>query len=218
MTLFFVFTIGCVVGSFLGLVIDRFPHDSVLSPRSHCDNCGQTLGIFDLIPILSQILSHFKCRYCDYHLPYWYSCLEGLTGILFILSWLNLLDLSTSLICLASLILVTYDLKIHAFPLMIWFIFFVIFWLTCPHKPLVIICILLAYLTEKTALQMGSGDWLYLSLIAFHLEPITFIRCLFFASLTAILFHVFKNDTKKAEIPFLPFLFMSYLFCIYLNN
>ena len=53
------FLVGTVLASFLGLVIDRFPNQSIISPSSHCDNCKQILKARDLIPILSQLLSRF---------------------------------------------------------------------------------------------------------------------------------------------------------------
>ena len=40
-----------VVGSFLGVVIDRLPRGiSVVAPRSACRSCGTILGARDLVP------------------------------------------------------------------------------------------------------------------------------------------------------------------------
>lgn len=56
---FYFFTIGTCIASFLGLVVDRFPNQSILVPRSHCDHCQHVLGIWDLIPIISQLIHRF---------------------------------------------------------------------------------------------------------------------------------------------------------------
>ena len=58
------FLVGSILASFLGLVIDRFPEQSIIQPASHCDSCQTRLRPLDLIPILSQVFNRFRCRYC----------------------------------------------------------------------------------------------------------------------------------------------------------
>ncbi|ANK70589.1 prepilin peptidase [Loigolactobacillus backii] len=59
------FLIGTIIGSFLTLVAWRVPRgESIIAPRSHCDNCQHRLGTNDLIPILSFSLNKGRCRYC----------------------------------------------------------------------------------------------------------------------------------------------------------
>ena len=48
------FLVGSILASFLGLVIDRFPEQSIIRPASHCDSCQTRLRPLDLIPIISQ--------------------------------------------------------------------------------------------------------------------------------------------------------------------
>ena len=73
---FYFFLVGSILASFLGLVIDRFPEQSIISPASHCDSCQTRLRPLDLIPILSQVLNRFRCRYCKTPYPVWYALLE----------------------------------------------------------------------------------------------------------------------------------------------
>lgn len=211
MTIFFIFTVGTVWGSFFGLVIDRFPDTSIIRPRSHCGQCGQTLIWRDLIPIVSQFISQAKCRYCGVKLTHWYSILEWLCGCLFVIGWLEKVDLTFCLICLASFLMVGFDLKNHAFPLWIWTISFLLLSFTSPYKSPIFFCILLAILTEFSSLKMGSGDWLYLALVSFSADFFQLTLCLFLASLGGLLYYAIKIKQKKAEIPFLPFLFIGYL-------
>lgn len=57
--------LGACTGSFLGCLAWRTVHgESVLRGRSHCDVCGHTLGVRDLVPVFSYLLSGGKCRYC----------------------------------------------------------------------------------------------------------------------------------------------------------
>lgn len=57
--------LGLVMGSFINCWAWRSTHgESVLAGRSHCPACGHELGVRDLVPILSWLLSGRKCRYC----------------------------------------------------------------------------------------------------------------------------------------------------------
>ena len=54
-----------VFGSFLSLLIIRLPAgEQVLVGRSRCPNCGQALGVRDLVPILSWLAHRGRCRHC----------------------------------------------------------------------------------------------------------------------------------------------------------
>ncbi len=53
------------VGSFLGVLAMRLPaRQPVAVGRSHCPDCGATLGIADLVPLVSWLASGGKCRHC----------------------------------------------------------------------------------------------------------------------------------------------------------
>lgn len=68
----FLLLVAPVIGSFLGVLIDRLPRGhSVVWPGSACRDCGQRLMPRDLIPILSFALSRGRCRYCAASLPAW---------------------------------------------------------------------------------------------------------------------------------------------------
>jgi leader peptidase (prepilin peptidase)/N-methyltransferase len=65
------------IGSFLGLLIRRLPEGSPIARgRSHCDACGATLGVRDLIPILSWLAVGGRCRYCRQPLGWFYPGVE----------------------------------------------------------------------------------------------------------------------------------------------
>ncbi|MDE2030225.1 MAG: prepilin peptidase [Alphaproteobacteria bacterium] len=57
--------LGATVGSFVTMLVHRVPRRmSIVWPRSHCPSCGATLGVRDLVPILSWLSSGGKCRHC----------------------------------------------------------------------------------------------------------------------------------------------------------
>ena len=83
MSILFFFT-GLFIGSFLLVVIDRFPrNESIFFGRSHCDMCDHTLAWYDLIPLLSYFLLRGKCRYCHKAYGTSYPIVELITAIFF---------------------------------------------------------------------------------------------------------------------------------------
>jgi leader peptidase (prepilin peptidase)/N-methyltransferase len=65
------------IGSFLGLLIRRLPEGSPIARgRSHCDACGATLGVRDLMPIISWLAVAGRCRYCRQPLGWFYPGVE----------------------------------------------------------------------------------------------------------------------------------------------
>jgi leader peptidase (prepilin peptidase)/N-methyltransferase len=62
---------------------------SIVKPASHCDNCHHTLKWYELIPIFSFIIQKGRCRKCHIKLSIFYPCMELLTGLLFLFSYLR---------------------------------------------------------------------------------------------------------------------------------
>lgn len=82
-----IFVLGIVIGSFLNVVIDRLPRgESLVKRRSHCEHCNKQLAWFDLIPLVSYILLHGRCRHCKKVISKYYITVEFLTGISFVLT------------------------------------------------------------------------------------------------------------------------------------
>lgn len=83
-----VFALGCVVGSFLNVCIYRLPRDrSVISPPSHCPQCGSRLAPLDLVPLISFLLLGRKCRRCGGPIAWRYFGVELITGLVFVAVW-----------------------------------------------------------------------------------------------------------------------------------
>ena len=74
---------GLVVGSFLNVLILR--HGKSLTGRSHCTGCGKAIAAIDLIPVLSWLSLHGRCRMCGGRISIQYPLVEASTAILFAL-------------------------------------------------------------------------------------------------------------------------------------
>jgi leader peptidase (prepilin peptidase)/N-methyltransferase len=89
-TLIFIAVFGLVFGSFLNVVIYRLPRELNLSrPPSSCPGCGARIKPYDNIPVLSYILLGGKCRTCGRKISPVYPAVEALTGLGFVLVYLN---------------------------------------------------------------------------------------------------------------------------------
>ncbi len=75
---------GLVLGSFLSVVIYRVPRkESIVAPRSACPQCGATIEARDNVPVLSYVLLRGRCRSCGARISLRYPLLELATAALF---------------------------------------------------------------------------------------------------------------------------------------
>lgn len=96
MFLFLIFVFGLASGSFLLVLADRIPrNEPVFLSRSRCDNCKKALVYNDLVPFFSFIALNGKCRYCKKPLSVYYPAVELLTGILFVLTYISVIQSSS---------------------------------------------------------------------------------------------------------------------------
>jgi prepilin signal peptidase PulO-like enzyme (type II secretory pathway) len=77
--------LGLIVGSFLSMLIPRLHEDKkgIVAGRSECPHCHHTLGVLDLIPLLSYLALRGRCRYCKKPITAWYPLTELATALLF---------------------------------------------------------------------------------------------------------------------------------------
>ena len=78
------FAVGAIFGSFLNVCAYRIPiYKSVISPSSHCPECGLDIPWYRNIPIFTWLLQNGMAKCCSYKIPIRYWILEFLMGILF---------------------------------------------------------------------------------------------------------------------------------------
>ena len=77
--------LGACMGSFLNCAAWRIVHgESVLRGRSHCDACGHVLTVRDLIPVVSYLAAHGRCRYCGAKLSRRHVLAEAVSALVFV--------------------------------------------------------------------------------------------------------------------------------------
>ena len=201
------FLVGTILASFLGLVIDRFPEQSIVFPASHCDSCQTRLRPLDLIPIVSQIFNRFRCRYCKVRYPFWYALFELCSGLLFLaFSW-DFLTLGQVILITAGLTLGIYDLRHQEYPLIVWLIFHLILMVCCSWNLIMAFFLILGIIAHIIDIRIGAGDFLFLASCALVFSPTEILIVIQFASTTGIL--AFLLLKKKERLPFVPFLLLA---------
>ena len=201
------FLVGSILASFLGLVIDRFPEQSIIRPASHCDSCQTRLRLLDLIPILSQVVNRFRCRYCKVRYPVWYALFEFGLGFLF-LSWSwGFLSSGQVILITTGLTLGIYDFRHQEYPLLVWLTFHLILMVFCGWNLIMVFFLALGIMAHFIDIRMGSGDFLFLTSCALVFNLTEMLILIQFASAVGIL--AFLSQKKKERLPFVPFLLLA---------
>lgn len=117
----YVFAIGAIIGSFLNVVIHRYPREeSIVFPPSRCPHCGTHIKPYDNVPILAWLWLRGKCRTCRAPIDARYPLVE-LANALFYLAVFQRTGLSWGFLPLAALVsmtivLIYIDLEIQILP------------------------------------------------------------------------------------------------------
>lgn len=213
----FIFMIGTCFGSFISCMSHRYiTHESILG-RSHCEHCGHTLHILDLIPVLSYILLKGQCRYCHHKLNMSLLVHELTAGFLFVLFYihdgLTTLYLShiVSLACFYIISII--DLYLYEIPDA-----YLLISLLCSFKIVylkeslifMLFLVLFVYLFYKVTGKegLGGGDIKMLGVCSLSLG---FYQTLSILSIACFLGIIFSFINKKKMIPFGPFITLGWL-------
>ncbi|HJN62873.1 MAG TPA: prepilin peptidase [Candidatus Paceibacterota bacterium] len=113
-----VFVFGTIIGSFINVLTLRYNTGLFKKDRSECFSCGKTLEFLDLIPVLSFLFLHGRCRYCRSKISIQYLLVELFTGLVFLLVYLKVG-------------VINFDLFFY---FLVWSIFIAIFVYDLKHK------------------------------------------------------------------------------------
>ncbi|HHV63640.1 MAG TPA: prepilin peptidase [Peptococcaceae bacterium] len=219
--------LGLVFGSFLNVVIWRVPRgESIVSPGSHCPECGHILRFWELIPVISFLLLKGKCSRCGLKISLRYPAVEILTGLLFVLVYLfrterNMIGIILDLAFVAFLIALAFiDIATFRLPdVLVLGIVLIglinplltkdpLFWLSLLGAGTAGgVFTLIAYFYPE---GMGWGDVKFVAALGLYLGVPGIFSAVFFASLLGVIIGglriiVYKKDFKD-PIPFGPFL------------
>ena len=83
--------LGLAFGSFVTLASYRLPRDEpIIAGRSRCPSCKTPLAARDLVPVVSWLLQHRRCRRCSAPVSPRYAIIEVVLGALFVAVYLRL--------------------------------------------------------------------------------------------------------------------------------
>jgi len=233
--------LGACLGSFANVCIYRLPKTKqIISGRSFCPKCKKKINWYDNLPIISFLFLSGKCRKCKKVIPLRYLIVELITGISFLLIYLNFENLYTiTFLSILSLILIMIffiDLENFIIPDSLNFIIMGLALLKnfLPNFDTSLIIheinqsiiggmvgylsiwlIIYLYKTFKKIDGMGFGDAKLMAGIGllFGWQSIPFI--IFVASILGLIFVVpsliKKQKTMRTEIPFGPFIIVACL-------
>jgi leader peptidase (prepilin peptidase) / N-methyltransferase len=115
------FGLGAIVGSFLNVVIHRYPREeSIVFPPSRCPHCGTHIRPYDNVPILAWLWLRGRCRACRGPIDARYPLVE-LANALFYLAIIQRTGPTPGFVAIAALVsmtivLIYIDLDIQILP------------------------------------------------------------------------------------------------------
>ena len=118
---FFAFLLGAIIGSFLNVVIHRYPREeSIVFPPSHCPECRYAIKPYDNIPVLSYLILRGHCRNCGTPISARYPLLELANALFYLAAYLRTgptiaFPLVAAIVSM-TLVLIFIDLDIQILP------------------------------------------------------------------------------------------------------
>lgn len=233
----FAFIFGAVMMSFFGVVISRVPkNESIVTPPSHCENCGERIKWYDNIPIVSYLLLKGKCRYCHSKIglfSFVYEFIGGLVLFLIVEHFKLTFDtLFLIFIFLVLLFIAGYDYKTYEVLDISWIIFLVLsigyflYLIFVNEKDYLnyLFAALIGFLffgsikvvgkliTKNDCL--GGGDVIIMGIAGLFLGIFGLLVAILVSSLLGSIIEIIKLKITKKEskIPFTPYLVFGILF------
>lgn len=235
--LYFILTLGLLIGSFLNVCIYRIPRgESITFPPSHCPTCSTNLRPIDLIPVISFVWTKGKCRYCSEKISIRYPLVEILNALIYLILYLKFsisillikYSILTSILIVVSFI--DYDYQIIPDEIVIFgMIFSFIIHVVHNFKGDILsglvglligggLFLIIALVTNA----MGGGDIKLMGMLGFSLgyKYILLIALLSFiiGAVISLILIFLKIKSRKDFIPFGPFIAISSLVTIYCGD
>lgn len=222
----YIFVIGLFLGSFFNVVGIRVANKESLLGRSHCPNCGKTLGPLELFPIAGYVILKGKCKQCKTKIALKYPLMELITGLLFVSSFVflqqNMVEYVLIVLFISLMVIITVsDMYYQTIPDIFLIIFLPFIFVLRIYNPidmwydgiiggvvgfgfLFFIALYGKIRFKKDA--MGGGDIKLYFIIGIVLGYQTVILSLFFAALFGLLYSI-ATRKKSGHMPFVPFIF-----------
>ena len=235
--LVFLIILGLLIGSFLNVCIYRLPQNkSVVTPSSHCAICSTHLNPWDLIPVLSYLLTQGHCRYCGTRFSSRYPMIELLTAVLFVCCFQIFglsLQLIKALILTSFLLIITfidYDHQLILDNVLLWFSLSGVainLWMNSLSVGDMFFASLLGggllfLIAVLSRGGMGDGDIKFAVALGLWLDWQCVLLALFIAfvlgGIGSLLLLLLKLKSRKDFIPFGPFIALGTLITVLYGN
>ena len=232
------FSLGACLGSFANVCIYRLPKNKqIISGRSFCPKCKKKINWYDNLPIISFIILKRKCRNCKKIISARYLTVELITGLVFLLIYLNFKDIFTitflSILALILIMIFFIDLENFIIPDSLNFSIMCLallknflpnFGTSLIHEInhsiiggivgyISIWLIIYLYKIFKKIDGMGLGDAKLMAGIGFLFGWQSILFVLFVSSILGLIFVVpsliRKQKNMRTEIPFGPFIILA---------
>ena len=245
--LFSLFFVTSSIISFLNnIIFDTFFFKKKirLFARSKCVSCEKNIPFIDLIPVFGYILRKGKCSNCNYKIPSIYFFTELIiptlcviflygneNGQMIKINSLLIFSLILTLYCISTIDYLTYKIpfilvifvliiaclfsilnnELNLFSVLNFFIF---------YYSLSLINIFYKFI--KGTIGIGKGDIQLIACLSIFFDfqfiiLLILFSCLFGISFILIMFVLKKSDIKK-KIPFAPFISISHLLLLYVQQ
>ena len=220
------FVLGTVLASFINATLyrveNKYKYPEIILKNSHCESCGHQLSWIDLVPIIGFVINKGRCKYCGEKVNIYYPISELILGLAFFLSFYYTLPSYIYAILLFLFMLSYFDIKDFGIPKNLTHIFLVIcviiflfnFNISNLYIPLILVVFLLALNLLKKS--FGMGDILLIAglgaLISWQNSIVFFWMAIMISLLYSLGLIALKNiDLKKAKVPMVPFISISFL-------
>ncbi|MBB6445867.1 leader peptidase (prepilin peptidase)/N-methyltransferase [Bacillus benzoevorans] len=207
-----------------------------MKPRSHCPQCGHTLGALELIPVLSYVFQGGKCRQCKAGISPLYPIMELTTGLLFLfaalmLGWTPELFVALTLISLCIIVFVSdYTYLIIPDKVLLFFLpLFVLERIFIPLSPWWDSLLgagtgfgLLLLIAVVSKGGMGGGDIKFYGVLGivlgFKLVLLSFFLAVFFGAFIGGIGMLMGKVKKGKAIPFGPYICFAVLIAYFFGG
>jgi len=117
----YVTLIGAIIGSFLNVVIHRYPRgESVAFPASRCPHCRERIQWYDNIPVFSFLFLLGRCRRCKRPISIRYPLVEAANALFYLAIYLrigvSILSALAAVIVSMTIALIYIDADIQILP------------------------------------------------------------------------------------------------------
>lgn len=232
------FLLGSVMGSAMTCLGDRLAEGkSWVKGRSECDVCHHVLDGRDLIPVVSYLVNHGKCRYCGAKLSKKYLWTELLSGCVFVLIFFKegMIDGTVIIqwgVCCALLALSITDLDCYTIPDR-FIVFLIAWWLASiglkvltgsfhmheitddllgafvPAGCVLVLSLIMDHVLKKES--MGGGDIKLLFALGLYTGLAGSVLLLIVSCVIGL---IFAGVLKREKIPFGPSISLGAVFVI----